>query len=580
MIVAKRDLVSVVGLVLVELLCFLPIMRRVGFYLDDWATLCQLNFGPKEQGFWALALHYCLNNTLVVIRPIEAVHFCLAYWNFGIDPLPWHLVNVVFEIVTAILAYAILRRLSGSSAVGFFAAVFLLLCPTHDSSHYWVVCSSVSLSFALYLGSLLATLHAVVTVNLLRRLVLHSLSSVLFALSLFNYEMFMPLATVNVAISVLLSIRERSALLAESKKRFSLILFKHYFLSTLPTIFAMVLPILLLVLYLKLVVPFVSNSSMRSISFDISVFLLTVWNGVQLNSPGSFSCFVAARAAEGLEGLSSLEALRVLFITSTTTSLVVWLNSRDAISAPLKERSDSSISGMPLVFLGLVTIFVAYTIFGLSPDYNPTFLTLSNRINTGASFGLALVISGFFTSRAGVFGHSWERMQFSLMVIFCVLSVSVFSLANIGLSKPWIASWKTQKHIQEKLVKHAGLLPAGASVLLLNCPRYVMWAPVYDGVWDFQNTARILLNQKNFNANVVSERLIVDAVGVKDVSRGIECGVYAFSSLYLLVPPDCLPLRASTPQQFIDIVEEKGMGFGLQREAVTRWKVQAGAAGR
>lgn len=580
MIIAKRDLGSVVGLVLVELLCFLPIMRRVGFYLDDWATLCQLNFGPKEQGFWALALHYCLNNTLVVIRPIEAVHFCLAYWNFGIDPLPWHLVNVIFEIISAFLAYAILQRLSGSSSVGFLAAVFLLLCPSHDSSHYWVVCSSVSLSFALYLGSLLATLHAIGPAKPFTKLVLHSLSSILFALSLFNYEMFMPLATVNVAIAILMSSRDRFAALAESGKKFSLVLIKHSVFSSLPTIVAMALPILLLVLYLKLVVPFVSNSSMRSISFDISVFLLTVSRGIQLNSPWPFSCFVAARAAEGLEGISSLEALRVLLITSTTTLIVVWLKSRESITAPLKEQYEASLSGLPLVLLGLFTVFVAYTIFGLCPDYPPTFMTLFNRINTGASFGLALVISGAFTCRAVVRGHSWARTQFGLMVIFCVLSVGAFSLANIGLSKPWIASWKTQKHIQKELVRHSGLLPVGASVLLLNCPRYVMWAPVYDGVWDFQNTARILLNQKNFNANVVSERLIVGGLGVKDVSRGTECGVYPFSSLYLLVAPECVPLRASTPQQFVDIVEEKGMGFGLQREAVARWKVQAGAAGR
>ncbi len=579
-IFAKRDLLSAVGLVLVELLCFLPIVRRVGFYLDDWATLCQLNFGPKEQGFWTLALHYCLNNTLVVIRPIEAVHFCLAYWNFGIDPLPWHLVNVFFEIIIAILAYAILRRLSGSSSVGFFSAVFLLLCPSHDSSHYWVVCSSVSLSFALYLGSLFATLHAVADVHLFRRIAFHSLSSILFALSLFNYEMFMPLATVNVAVSILLSLRERSVLLAEPRREFSLVLIRHSVLSSLPTIVAMVLPILLLVLYLKLVVPFVSNASMRSISFDISIFLLTLRNGIQLNLPGPFSCFVAARAAEGLEGISSLEALRVLLITSISTSLVVWLNSREAITTPLKEQYESSLSGLPLVLLGMFTVFVAYTIFGLCPDYPPTFMTIFNRINTGASFGLALVISGVFTHRAVVGGDSRTRMQFGLMVLFCVLSVSVFSLANIGLSKPWIASWKTQKHIQNELVTHSGLLPVGASLLLLNCPRYVLWAPVYDGVWDFQNTARILLNRKNFNANVVSERLIVDSLGVKDVSRGIECGVYPFSSLYLSVAPDCVPIRASTPQHFIDIVEHDGMGFGLQREAVARWKVEAAAAGR
>lgn len=569
--------VSFFGIVLIELICFLPIMSKVGFYLDDWATLAYMYFGPKEHGAFGLMRYYLLNDLLVVIRPVEALHFGLVYWNFNLNPFPWHVVNMVLEIAVAALSCQIVRKLSGSAYIGFFAAVFILLCPTHDSSHYWVVCSSVTLSLALYLGSLLCTLEAIAAARSLRRAAFHIFSSMLFALSLFNYEMFMPLAAVSVIVSILMSLNGQRRSASERTKTISLKNLQSAVFASTPTFGAMIVPIALLLSYLKLVVPVISTASMRSINFDTHVFVSTVWQGFQLNTPVSFCTFLVSRALEGFDGISRGELVRMLVIFVATVLVFSWLKHQE-LKSPNGGVLDSFVlSGSQLILLGLFTVAVAYTIFGLCPDYPPTFMTIFNRINTGASFGLALVISGIFsywTTREA--GGAFTSFRFVSLAVFAGVMASVFTLADFGLSKPWIASWNTQKHIQSKILEHASSLDAGASLLLLNCPRYVMWAPVYDGVWDFQNTVRILLSREKFNANVVSERLSVFPGGVKDVSRGTECGAYSFSSLHLLVAPDCLPIRASSSQQFIDCVEHKGMGFGLQPEAVARWKVEAG----
>jgi len=555
----------------------MPILGKVGFYLDDWATLCQLNFGPREQGLWALMYNYGCNNSLVIIRPIEALHFSLAFWNFGLNPLPWHILNVVFEIAVALLTCAIIRRLTRSVAVGFFAAVFVLLCPTHDSSHYWVVCSSVTLSFALYLASLLANIAALSSRSNSGKIVWYSLSALLFLLSLFNYEIFMPLAAVNIVVALYFGARGRLAGLEGPSKLTAL---KSLVLSSLLTIATMVLPVVSLVFYLKLIVPSISSSSMRAIHFDIFVFLNTVLKGIELNTPISFCHFVFARAQEGLDGLSRSGYIAIFAITAITVAAVGWLRQCEALkAADIDAKPPVTIAGVPLIALGLFTVVVSYTIFGLCPDYPPTYMTLFNRINTGASFGLVLLFSGVFSLPLSKYRWLLAIQQYSLVVSSAVFAM-VFTLADVGLSKPWIASWVTQKHIQRKLTEEFQGLPKDASLLLLNCPRYVMWAPVYDGVWDFQNTVRIFLGRKDVNAGVVSERLVLSKDGVKDISRGTECGAYPFRSLYLLAAPDCSSLHADTPEKFVKFVERDGMGFGLQQQAVNGWKLEAARLAR
>jgi hypothetical protein len=560
-----KEIAALVSLVLIELLCFLPIMRSVGFYFDDWATLSQLYFGPKDQGLWALVQNYGYNNSLVIIRPIEALHFGLAFYFFGLNPFPWHLVNVILEIVVAILTCVIVRKLSGSLVVGFFAAVFVMLCPSHDSSHYWIVCSSVTLSFALYLASLLATIEALGTSKVLMRVSLHSCSALFFALSLFNYETFMPLAVLNIFVSILVHLNRSISLTA-------------LFLAlrkSVPSVLAMVLPVVSLLFYLKVVVPSISSVPMRAINFDMTVFLTTIFNGVCLSSPMSLAAFVFERAREGLSAVSTGELLRAALLTLLVGGVIFLLTSsaKDSKqSAP--DTSKSLLSAYQLILLGLIAVVVSYSIFGLSPDYPPTYLTYLNRINTGSSFGLALAFTGIFML---CFGRIKGRESLSIWPVVALsippmLLFLVFTLANFGLAKPWIASWVTQKHIHNKIVQNAKKLAPNSSLLLLNCPRYVMWAPVYDGIWDFRNTVRILLHDRDFSAGVVSERLVLSKNKLEDISRGVVCGVYPFSSLYLLVAPDCNPIRVENPKQFVEVVESRGMDFGLEQSAVRRWK--------
>jgi hypothetical protein len=164
------------------------------------------------------------------------------------------------------------------------------------------------------------------------------------------------------------------------------------------------------------------------------------------------------------------------------------------------------------------------------------------------------------------------------LTLACCACVLLFTLADWGLSKPWIVSWTTQQQVRDSLFKIKGKIDPKASLLLISCPTYVMWSPVFDGVWDFQNLARITLDEPNFNANVVSGRLSLTPTAIKDVSYGYECGSYNFDKLFLMVAPHDELLPAHSPTAFIDAVEKRGMTFGLDKKTLSKWREQAAGA--
>ena len=138
---------------------FFPGIKHVGFYLDDWVMLNTLARGP--QNFFELFNYYFSADPRVVKRPIEALHFMVMFKLFGLKPLGYHVFNLILEVLSAWLLYFCMHRLTRSMPVALVTSILFLIYPSHNSTHYWVVCSSVGMSMILYLGSLLADIEAV-----------------------------------------------------------------------------------------------------------------------------------------------------------------------------------------------------------------------------------------------------------------------------------------------------------------------------------------------------------------------------------------------------------------------------------
>lgn len=562
-------------LALVEIVCFLPFMGKVGFYLDDWATMAYLHFAPHDQGLFEYLKYYLINDSRVQNRPLEVLHFGLIDWFAAGSPLLFHLVNVGLETLCAYLAYRIFVRISGAKALSLIAALFFLLHPGHDSTHYWVICSSVTLSMLLYLCSLQFSLNFAASNMVQGQAGSHSkswiyliLSALFFLLSLLNYETLVPLASLNVLLVVALT---RKSLATESWLK-SL---RQGFVVAV----ALTIAIFILFAYLKLFMPLLGKGYVHQAVFDWPVMLKTLAKGCELNMPVALLAFVTEQCQTVWAGVSRVEWLRLTSIVIISSAMVFALRQGDAReeeaqaqSALESTRRDLCLSPLCLIVIGCIGVVASYTVFGLSADYEPTYYTMVNRINAGGAFASSVFLLGLLKlliSRSGVGANNSVSVFLALLT---GVMVACFTLTNFALARPWLVSWQAQTTIRKNILAQRANLGKGPTLLLVNCPRYVMWSPVFDGVWDFSNMLRIALNDFDVNANVVSERLSIDHTAVKDIARGYECGSYPFNRLKLVVAPDAELIPAIDAKHFIQTVRARGMGFGLTTKCLEQWE--------
>jgi hypothetical protein len=536
-------------LLLVELFCYGRIWRQTGFYLDDWIMLFNLYFGPHD--LTQAIGHYYFADARVAIRPVEAVHLALLYKLFGLKPLGYHALNGLMEILSAWFTYLFVRRLTGANAIALAAGILLLLYPSHDATHYWVVCSSLQLSWTCYIASLWLTLRGISDDCPLSRW----MAVVLFTVSLFSYEAFLPLFLLNVFAVVVVKAKTNVG----TKK-----VLKEAVLASIPFLAV----IGFVTIYMKWFVPSLGLYTFHQVHFNPQLMMREILEGIRINLPSRAFPFWAQSAIEYFDrGVNHKDLLALAITLVVTVGSLIILQKSDQLEAKPSVRN-----GVLLVLFGIMAIVLSYLIFGLNPEYLPTLTTIFNRVNTGSAFGMSLLIVGLFIFLECLLSR-WLQFGAKIVLSFFFGTVVIFFvMADWGLAQPWIVSWRVQSHIFDKVRQSKAAFTGASSILLINCPRYVMWSPVFDGVWDFQPMVRIALQNANVRSGVVSPRMVISKYSVDDVSKGFLCATYPFAKMCMIAPPDCKIIRVNSANDFVDIIERKGMTFDIDRVQINKWR--------
>jgi hypothetical protein len=563
-LVRKDIWLAIVWLGLLEVLVFGRSFRSCGFYLDDWTMLYNLHFAPDN--FIAQVWYYLLADPRVTLRPLEAPYFAFLYQLFGENSFGYHLVYGLFEVAAMWLFYLLIRDIFKSKALAFVASTLALLDPRHDTTHYWVMCNSVSSS--LFFSMLSLWLSNVAVTKKARWASICAWFS--FIVSLLNYEVFLPFLFFNALIQA----RSGKKIIGKLKQ-FAFFLGIYF------------LPIFALLAYQKWIVPLLVTPFVHAAVFDIPEMFSTLWDGLVLQlGPSTFAYFYKQLMLNPeLLGIKSLLLPLALGI-SAGAGLFYLMGRRAALSEHPGASEIAGGSSRPLFWaigMGFLAIFVSYSIFGLNKEYHPAIPTIFNRVNTGAGLG-----SSLFLAAAVLLLKDWAQSCFHgardsrgalVALLPSVIVASIFGASVLfsillcqAFERPWAVSTLTQKNVQNIVRACGSQLHGGDSLLIMNCPRYVNWTPVFDGVWDFERMLQVTLNTKAIKGGVVSERLQFSRQDVRDVSHGYLCGTYAFPKVFLLSPNDRTIFPASNPEQFVDLVEAKGRTFGLAEETIKDWR--------
>lgn len=535
---------AIIFIILWELTAFLPSLKDVGFYFDDWKIMRLLHFANKDYAslFYAYLFEPC-----ALPRPVEQFHFSTIFYFFGVRPLPYHVVNGIFEVGAGIFFYLCLFQLSRSWIFSLCAASLFILYPTHDATHYWVLASSATLSIFVYFASLYCW-NLFVLSNQKKWMIT---SWLLFAYSIYNYECCVPFIAIHLAGSVWL--REgRWGNAANWKKGL---------LETIPFI----LIVVSLLVYQKYLIHFFGRSLTPVTQFSPGHLADVLMGGFNVSLGPAGVSFLVERVQEGMAFFSLLWSKILFGLTLIFTAGLAYF----AVKKSPEEEAFVKEDYKFLAVLGVGTILAAYSIYAFAANHSPDLFTMYNRINYGSSVGAAILLALLFA----LISHkvaAKKRQLCTLLISATMCFILVF--ANWGISRVWKLSWLVQKRAWDVLRSNKAMLGNNATVIVGNIPTYAMWAPVFDGMWDFQNMMQIALDNKDMKGGSLSERLVITPKNMQDITMNYVVAEYNYDNLYLFMPPHGVFIKASSAKEFVDAVDKNCQTFRPSKKIIQKWK--------
>ncbi|MBN8661454.1 MAG: hypothetical protein J0M35_13900 [Candidatus Obscuribacter phosphatis] len=517
----RNKMLSAVALFLAVYSAFGINLSKIGVYLDEWISFGKLHF--MDHSLANLIYSYLLD-AKVIVRPLEALHYPVLFYFFGINPFPYHLVNTVSEYLAALFFFLFLEKLSKNSSLALAAALLYLLMPNHDATHYSIVASSIAvaaafLTLSLYLFAFSFERH---------KSLFLSLAAVSFACSIYHYEFALPFLALFPLVSLYKnqtgSIRDRLI---------------KVLIENLPFLFVA----LSMVLFRTKFLPTIQKGLSYSVVCDSSHFFDVIAQGLAVNfAPAAQAFYWSLLSQPNSMGLAGY----------------IWLFATLLVSFKLMakaEAGDKKTTALALFGLGLLLVPISYTIYGFSPEHMPVLETGMNRVNAGAALGVSLVLSSAVYLFASVFGNLSKKVFAALISLL----VAAFILIDWQFATPWIVSWQAQKQIQQAIKNNAAKFEGGDGILLVGIGRFIRWAPVLDGTWDFQNSVRIILENPKINATVLSDRIKAGNEGLIDSFGNLTLTELKYDRLWLFFCQKGLLLKVQSKAELEEKLRENGV---------------------
>jgi len=201
--------VSIVLLVIVSVLAYMPLVNKLGYYFDDWYLMYSAGaYGPGA--FWAI---------FSIDRPLRALVMIPAYELFGNNPLYYNLSAYLFHLLGALALLWILNMLwPGKRSTTTLMSLLFLIYPGFLSQPNAIDYQSHILSFAAALVSVGLTLKAIFSDNRIAKSGLYGLSILFGWFYLSQIEWYISIEVFRWACIFLLSSRLGGTVLPKIKQ--------------------------------------------------------------------------------------------------------------------------------------------------------------------------------------------------------------------------------------------------------------------------------------------------------------------------------------------------------------------------
>lgn len=149
-------LTTFLGLTLVAFLVYWPDITDF-FALDDFIWLRAAS-NPDATAFFRRAFSFpagtAFERPTPFWRPLVDAYFFAAWRSYGLDPLPYHVTNVVLHAAVGALLAVLVWQMTSSRMVAPAAGLLFVILPTYDFAVTWISSVTELLGALLYVLTL------------------------------------------------------------------------------------------------------------------------------------------------------------------------------------------------------------------------------------------------------------------------------------------------------------------------------------------------------------------------------------------------------------------------------------------
>lgn len=539
-------------------------IATTNLFTDEWELFGILHFIPHDL---SELVNRVMHHERFTVRPFLAMTLAFLYYFLGDNPYWYHFLNAVVEICGAFFLYLAVARLSGVRLAALIAAIFFLLFPNHDMSHYHVTAMSAQIALSLFCAAFYFFVRGAQDARAWPLW----LALLCYFIGLPIYELGIPLFSL-LGLSALYILRVQQAKTLKETATQTVLLLLPY-----------VAIVVLFIVFRTVVLPAIGSSTMYKSGFELGHFFAVYKEGIILSLlPPLFMHFVG-KAGEILQtGITRTMIFQLVGALLASGLAIFAVGRNEAIEEPPSRTAGRRNTLIALMIFGLIGVLAGYAPYAMAPDYMPVLDTGYNRVNQAASLGASVFFGALIAFAASFFEFSSRKngrayLPCLVATLICVPFVGLFILADWQYAKAWLASSSVQRRIMAQVRQFAPEIRGADSLILTGAPRYVLWAPLFDSVWDFRSMLRIVLDDGTVSGGVTSDRMRVFGDKVKDMYGDAVCGEYSFKNMLVLSPDQERVYKVNNASEFIDVIEKYGVKFDLGHDTIARWRKEAAA---
>lgn len=483
----------------------LTYLFRLGFYADDWYYYSTFA-GSPDHGLGANFRALSSADPNLLMRPVQLVYFVLSFKAFGLQALPYHLVNTAVLGLVTVLLYLMLTELRAGRRLAFAIAVVFGFLPHYSTDRIWISSQQATLCMAFAFLGIFALSRSVRTEEE-HRTGWALLAFLALALSILSYEVAFGMIAASLGVIGWMSYRDSRASSKRALRRVGGI--------------AGMAAVLLVVILVKFRIQ--KNVSYHHHFF--THFWGLIWHAIvqafQFNLWTYFLNMPAVLAGLYRHSALSLAAAAMAAVLFSPVTAYLWRTMKPS-EFPTWRMC------LWLIVVGFGVFVLGYGLFLSSIDTNFSSPGLANRAAIGSAPGAACVLVAIAGLLCSLLKSEVARARmFSLaMGIICGVDCLVLS----GITSFWADAASQQTEILRSVAANVRSLPRGSVLLLDGFCRYSGPGIVFEGSDDTTGAIELTLNDFSVSSDVISSNMRFGEDAVETTMYGQLSGHYPYGN--------------------------------------------------